>query len=181
MVFLGGAVLANIVSRMGSMSFRTSCLNTNTPGDGGQGEHVDLKAGVARTGHARAREARCKMIEAGCSMIRKKHSVGVGHTPRPNPRKGGPPRRPHLMRLVRGGTEHIAYTKSMKTNSLNTSQSSLPPPPRILNLKDQSVTFERALLSVEQNVASCTSAVSHVQLWLCLPTDAGFQCSNPRQ
>lgn len=55
MVFLGGAVLANIVSHHSSFA-RTSYFNGRT--DVRQGEHVDLETGVARARTEDIRKAR---------------------------------------------------------------------------------------------------------------------------
>lgn len=53
MVFLGGAVLANIVSMIRHYN---ESMNTDIITDGRQGKHVDLKAGVGRTRRTRPRE-----------------------------------------------------------------------------------------------------------------------------
>jgi hypothetical protein len=53
MVFLGGAVLANIVSRNSPLPLY---INSQCA-DGGQGGHVDIKGGVAGAGLASTREA----------------------------------------------------------------------------------------------------------------------------
>ena len=51
MVFLGGAVLANIVSLnpLFNPTVQTSKKKTNKSTDGRQGKHVDIQARVART------------------------------------------------------------------------------------------------------------------------------------
>jgi hypothetical protein len=55
MVFLGGAVLANIVSLSNSLGTYISSQRA----DGGQGGYVDIKGGVAGAGLASTREAGC--------------------------------------------------------------------------------------------------------------------------
>ena len=59
MVFLGGAVLANIV-RISVGGFCKPGTDKSTT-DGGQGKHVDIKAGMGRTGYACVGEARCSI------------------------------------------------------------------------------------------------------------------------
>lgn len=60
MVFLGGAVLANIVSRL-----RPACSNILTmPVDGGQGEYVDIEAGMGGAGTQSTGEARSEVISS---------------------------------------------------------------------------------------------------------------------
>lgn len=58
MVFLGGAVLANIVSANENL---TICIYSHCA-DGRQGGHVDIKAGVAGAGLTSVREAGRKIV-----------------------------------------------------------------------------------------------------------------------
>ena len=62
MVFLGGAVLANIVSR--KIEFESHLFpDTDNPIDGRQGEHVDQQAGVARAWAEDTREAWPEVVQ----------------------------------------------------------------------------------------------------------------------
>lgn len=62
MVFLGGAVLANIVSLHPSVR-RIHKLMYHT--DGGQGKYVDIQGGMGRTGRPCAGETWCKVKSTG--------------------------------------------------------------------------------------------------------------------
>lgn len=64
MVFLGGAVLANIVGRYRQDPF-VHPVSTNSKKDGRQGGHVDLQTRMARARAACIRKVREK-IEQGC-------------------------------------------------------------------------------------------------------------------
>lgn len=117
MVFLGGAVLANIVSKIRKP---IPDQHADAAADGGQGKHVDLKARMGRTRQAGAGEARRKMIEQSClfpkldMMIwRVRVRVVDGHAPRPDPSKGGLPQQDHLVRSIRGcgARENSIYEK----------------------------------------------------------------------
>jgi hypothetical protein len=74
MVFLGGAVLANIVS---GDKYPTSCICSQCT-DGRQGRHVDIKAGVARARLTGIGEAGRK-IRLACYIRMTWISVAIDH------------------------------------------------------------------------------------------------------
>lgn len=81
MVFLGGAVLANIVS-LYIMAGYSALLTVST--DGRQGEYVDIEAGMARTGRESSGEVGAEMIaiymKTDASPLRAIHKHGLEKT-----------------------------------------------------------------------------------------------------